>query len=357
VKRLVVCCDGTWNTPDEVDENGVPCPTNIVRIAQAVADEDARGTRQHLFYDKGVGTGGRLDRLIGGVFGAGVAKNVRDAYHFLVDTYEPGDELFFFGFSRGAFTARSTAGFVRNCGILRREHAYRLDDAYALYRARDPEHHPSEVESALFRRSFSHETRIRFIGVFDTVGALGVPLTGLPLTDLANRRYRFHDTTLSGQVDGAFQALAMHERRASFAPALWTVPHGGTQEVEQVWFTGVHSDVGGGYSDHRLADVTLTWMVDRARRFGLALDLPEGIAPDPLGLRHLAMSGVYRWLPRHQRVPADGTTVASSVVERQRRYRDAPRPFRAVVANPARVTDVEHVVRGSPRGRDMNSIG
>ncbi|GAA4772891.1 DUF2235 domain-containing protein [Actinomycetospora chlora] len=345
MKRLVVCCDGTWNTPDEVDEHHVPCPTNISRIARAVAEHDADGTPQRLFYDKGVGTGGRLDRLIGGVFGAGVAKNVRDAYHFLVDTYEPGDEIFLFGFSRGAFTARSTAGFVRNCGILRREHAYRLDDAYALYRARDPEQHPSEVEAALFRRSFSHETRIRFIGVFDTVGALGVPLTGLPLTDLANRRYRFHDTALSGQVDGAFQALAMHERRGSFAPTLWDPTESG-QELEQVWFTGVHSDVGGGYSDHRLADVTLAWMVARARRYGLALDLPDAIDPDALGRRHLAMRGVYRYLPRHPRSPADGTTVASSVVDRQARYRDAPRPFRPMLGDPARVTDVEHIVGG-----------
>ncbi|GLZ48434.1 hypothetical protein Acsp06_46190 [Actinomycetospora sp. NBRC 106375] len=342
MKRLVVCCDGTWNTPDEVDENGAPCPSNISRIAQAVAEKAPDGTAQRLFYDKGVGTNGRLDRVIGGVFGRGVAKNVRDAYHFLVDVYEPGDEIFFFGFSRGAFTARSAAGFVRNCGILRREHAYRLDDAFALYRARDPQHHPTEVEAALFRRSFSHVTRIRFIGVFDTVGSLGVPLTGLPLTDLANRRYRFHDTALSGQVDGAFQALAMHERRGSFVPALWTGGAEG-QEVEQVWFTGVHSDVGGGYSDHRLADITLAWMAARARRYGLALHLPDDLDPDALGRRHVAMDGVYRWLPRRPRSPVDGTSVASSVVDRQRRFRDAPRPFRTMLGDPARRTTVEHV--------------
>src|ERR1700709_315688 len=176
MKRLVICCDGTWNTPDET-KGGNACPTNVTKLALAVADEDQGGVSQRLYYHRGVGTS-RGERFTGGAFGYGLSRDVRSAYRFIVDTYVPGDELFFFGFSRGAFTARSTAGFLRNVGVLRPENAHRLDEAYALYRDRATG--PQDVESELFRRSYSYETssfstRIRFIGVWDTVGALGIP--------------------------------------------------------------------------------------------------------------------------------------------------------------------------------------
>lgn len=350
MKRLVVCCDGTWNSPDEMDAEGLPVPTNVSLIARAVAATDASGHDQRVFYDKGVGTGGRLDRITGGAFGAGVGRNVLASYRFLVDTYEPGDEIFLFGFSRGAFTARSTAGFVRNCGILRREYAHHLDDAFALYRSRATKDEPRRLEAELFRRSFSHEPRVRFIGVFDTVGALGIPVTGFPFARLVDRRFRFHDTDLSSRVDGAFHALAMHERRGSFLPTLWTLPVGThadaerhPQELEQVWFTGVHSDVGGGYGDRELADITLLWMVERARRYGLALDVGDA-DPDALGPRHDSRRGVYRLLPRHDRAPSAGQRVASSAVDRQAAEHDAPAAFRAILDEPANVAAVEHVV-------------
>ena len=118
-KRLVVCCDGTWNTPDQL------APTNVTKVALAVAPTDSAGHKQLMFYHEGVGTN-RWERIWGGAFGFGLSRNVCDTYRFLVQNFEPGDELFFFGFSRGAFTARSTVGLVQNCGILRREHADRL---------------------------------------------------------------------------------------------------------------------------------------------------------------------------------------------------------------------------------------
>jgi hypothetical protein len=279
-KRLIVCCDGTWNVADQAIA-GRPCPTNVTKLALSVAPEDSAGVRQRVYYHSGVGTS-RRERLRGGAFGAGLGRNVFDAYRFLIDNYEAGDELFFFGFSRGAFTARSLAGLVRNCGILRPGNASRLDDAWALYRSSADM--PSGVASTLFRGAYSHEPRIRFIGVWDTVGALGVPILGprwlQPVVRRLNRRWEFHDTKLSTRVDGAFHALAIDERRAAFEPTLWhQQPGAAGQELKQVWFTGVHCDIGGGYPDTSLSDIALLWMADRARQYGLEF-LPGAFSPD-----------------------------------------------------------------------------
>jgi uncharacterized protein (DUF2235 family) len=336
-KRLVICCDGTWNTPDQQS------PTNVTKIALAVANTDGHGTEQRTFYHQGVGADPD-ERFRGGAFGYGLSRNVCDTYRFLVRHYEPGDQLFFFGFSRGAFTARSTAGLVRNCGILRRSEIHRVDDAYALYRSRASEARPRGVESVLFRRSYSHEPRIRFIGVWDTVGALGIPIDGLPLAGKLNRRWGFHDTTLSGIVDAAYQALAIDERRGPFRPALWAqqkdAPEG--QILQQVWFTGVHCDVGGGNPQHKLSDLPLLWMVSRARQSGLCFEAAAfgrgadnqsaladddenirrltGVAPDPFGAFDDSRTGAYRFLPSSRRkigVTERGhESVASSAVAR-----------------------------------------
>lgn len=337
-KRLVICCDGTWNTPDQTS-GGKPCPTNVTKLALAVAEQDSAGMAQLLYYHPGVGSR-RGERWRGGAFGYGLSHDVQSAYRFIVDNYDPGDELFFFGFSRGAFTARSTAGLVRNVGVLRRENAGRLDGAYRLYRDRATG--PHDVESELFRRSYSYETptfetRIRFIGVWDTVGALGIPWSGVPLINLLNRPWSFHDTRLSRTVDGAFQALAIDEKRKPFEPAIWEQhPDAQGQRVEQVWFAGVHCDVGGGYTDAALADVPLIWMADRAQEFGLALhkdaftaaggwgasdtNLPA-VRPDPLGPLHESRTRLYR-LIRPYRRPIGRTDpvhecVASTAVRRR----------------------------------------
>lgn len=287
-KRLIVCCDGTWKTADQ-GIAGRPCPTNVTKLALSIATEDSVGVRQCVYYHRGVGTA-RWERLRGGAFGLGLSRNVLDAYHFLADNYEPDDELYFFGFSRGAFTARSLAGLVRNCGILRRENADRIDEAWTLYRSSADK--PSGVASTLFRRAYSHEPRIHFIGVWDTVGALGVPALGprwlKPIVKRLNHRWEFHDTKLSTRVDGGFHALAIDEKRAAFAPALWhQQPGADGQELKQVWFTGAHCDVGGGYPDASLSDIALLWMVERAREYGLKFvsgafssNGPTEMAPD-----------------------------------------------------------------------------
>ena len=126
-RRLVICCDGTWNTPDQEAAGDGPCPTNVTRVALEVAPVGSHGLRQRVFYIRGVGTT-KGQRLRGGMFGVGLSRNVKDAYRAVVEAYEPGDELFFFGFSRGAYTARSTVGLIRNCGILDRDNAYRVEE-------------------------------------------------------------------------------------------------------------------------------------------------------------------------------------------------------------------------------------
>jgi uncharacterized protein (DUF2235 family) len=220
---------------------------------------------------------------------------------FLVDHYHVGDEIFLFGFSRGAYTVRSVVGLIRNCGLLRRRHAGKLDQAYALYRDRSDASHPRAVEAELFRRSFAREVRIRFLGVWDTVGALGIPVE-LPGIQLVNTRWQFHDVKLSTSVDNAFQALAIDERRKPFTPAVWEQQPGAravSQRLEQVWFAGVHSDVGGGYPETGLSDVALTWMRNRAAECGLAVDFDApGIAvrPDGGAPLHDSMTPYYRLL-------------------------------------------------------------
>jgi hypothetical protein len=313
-KRLVVCCDGTWNFPDQKS------PTNVTKIALAVAPEDKDGVEQRVFYHRGVGTN-RFERFRGGAFGAGLSRNVCDTYRFLVQNYEPGDELFFFGFSRGAFTARSAAGLVRNAGILRPDHTDRIGEAYSLYRSRNDNNTPRGREATLFRRSYSHEPDIHFVGVFDTVGALGVPVDGSRLIAMFNKRWQFHNTDLSTTVHNAFQALAIDEKRRPFKPAVWNVQASApeNQRVEQVWFAGVHSDVGGGYPDHAVSDIPLLWMVDRARQCGLHFNSqafahshiePESedivqtctwVDPDPIGGLNESRKKFYKLQPPLQR--------------------------------------------------------
>lgn len=304
MKRLVLCCDGTWNSADQ-GEDGKLIPTNVLRIAFRVAKRSEDGIPQIVYYGEGVGTGNWVDKFTGGAFGHGVEDNILDAYRFLVANYEPGDELYLFGFSRGAFTARSVAGMIRKCGILRRESVDRYLEAVELYRSGE---HPDEERPAAFRRDFSvnreEPTPIKFIGVWDTVGALGIPLRGLRW--LTRHKYQFHDTELSGSVEHACHALAIDERRAPFKPALWHLQPKPGQTVEQVWFPGVHSNVGGGYPDRGLADITLDWMIGKAREAGLdfngAVEKTLGLNPDPLGKLYNSKTGLYRLTPGHDRV-------------------------------------------------------
>lgn len=300
MKRLVLCCDGTWNRPDQQTEEGLDCPTNVVKIAYRVAKRDG-DVEQLLFYDQGVGTGNVLDRYVGGALGTGLTENIFDGYRVLIANFEPGDQIYLFGFSRGAFTARSIAGMIRKCGVIRRERIEQYRPALALYR--NSAVRPADTEAVAFRKQFALEpdTPIQCVGVFDTVGALGVPIGGKD-----REKYAFHDTELSSAVRFAFHALAIDERRGPFEPALWSYAPKPDQTVRQMWFAGVHSDVGGGYGEHALSDIPLQWMIDQAVTAGLKFDAAT-MAVHPVDATkfdapaHDSLSFKYKLLPRLDR--------------------------------------------------------
>ncbi len=190
--------------------------------------------------------------------------------------------------------------------ILRREHRDKVGDAYHLYRRKDDPAHPNGIEAKLFRRQYARETRIRFIGVWDTVGGLGIPagIPWLPVTvGFINRRWAFHDTELSSSVDHAYQALAIDERRPQFTPTLWWQPDEDKargQTLEQVWFAGVHTNVGGGYQDSGLSDVAFLWMKEKAEGCGLAFDpnyIAQNVRANHLGELRDSKVGLYRPFP------------------------------------------------------------
>ncbi len=260
-KRIVICCDGTWDTPIKASV------TNVVKVARSIEVKDSNGTDQIVFYDWGVGTGNRLDKMVGGALGKGLDRNIKDAYRFLVHNYASDDEVYLFGFSRGAYTVRSLVGFIRNCGLLKKIYSDKIPDAYNIYRSPSK---PDAKEAQEFRNKFSNEITIKFLGVWDTVGELGIPL-GI-FKQFNEKRYSFHDTKISGIVENAYHALAIDERRKPFSPTIWKTKKR-RKNVEQVWFAGVHGDVGGGYPETRLSDETLKWMVDKAAKCGLAFNM------------------------------------------------------------------------------------
>jgi uncharacterized protein (DUF2235 family) len=308
MKRLVICCDGTWNEPDQ-KAGGAACPTNVVKLAALVPPLDGE-IEQRVLYNPGIGSEStRLRRYIEGSTGLGITRALKDCYRWLVRNYQPGDELYFFGFSRGAYTARSLAGFVRNSGILKPQYEDLIPRALGLYRSRGEASGPRKSTSRLFRQSYAwgETTPIRCVGVWDTVGSLGVPNTIIQgaLKHLFRINREFHDTDLSSTVAYAFHAVSIDERRKPFLPTLWSQTDKGRaagQHLEQVWFPGCHADVGGGNECSRLADVALGWMIDRARTAGLALQPPEMLGtfdfpafnPDPLGPVHESMTLFYR---------------------------------------------------------------
>lgn len=325
MKRIVICCDGTWNTPDQMDQ-GCRCPSNVVKVARGLAPIDGRGLVQVVYYHPGVGTGRGFDRLFGGAFGDGLEGNIEAAYRFIVDNYREADEIFLFGFSRGAFTVRSLAGFIRKCGLLEKVHAEMFPEAFALYRRHDPT--ADEPDVVDFRQRYSRAIRITFIGVWDTVGALGIP--GGLWRYFARRRYEFHDVSLSRQVRYAYQALAIDERRTSFRPTLWQTAGEPTQTVEQVWFPGVHTNVGGGYRDAGLSDCAFEWMKEKAVAAGLAFDetyLHASTRPNPLGELRNSMTLGYRLLGEYLRPIGDGQAQSVDASALERRARDEP-PYR-----------------------------
>ncbi len=317
VKRLVICADGTWNRPEEDLQKDVP--TNVLKMARAIRPFAADGLPQHVFYDWGIGS--YYNALIGGITGQGIHKNIMDAYRYIVQNFTPDTHIYLFGFSRGAYTVRSLCGLINNCGILKRPDARLIQQAFDHYKKTGAAWNPSGARSIAFRDAHSHESReIRFVGVWDTVGALGVPFS---LMGLFDRKDEFYDTKLGSNVRIARHALAIDERREDFQPTLW-IPRDGL-DLEQMWFAGSHSDIGGGYpADGQgllASDSTLQWMAQQARNAGLDLEehLLAGINPSARARLHNSRRHVFRFarpLVRNLKPDNIETTIHPSVAER-----------------------------------------
>lgn len=318
MRRLVLCFDGTWNS--------VKDQTNVSRIHAAIPSipETPGGPIAQLkYYDEGVGT--HVGSIIsGGMLGQGLTQNIREGYAWLIRHWQPDDQIFLFGFSRGAFTARSLAGLIGKYGIVPEKNPslgqrQRKDNALAdarrvtdLYKFGNK--HGGDHEQEL---GTTRDARIHFLGVWDTVGALGVPLLNLSHAE------KFHDTKLGKHVDHAFHALAIDEHRKDYQATLWTeIPDPAGQVVEQRWFPGAHANVGGGYEDDLLPEPPLAWVAGKARDCGLSiadavirLDGNEYRSPVRDSFADFGF-GMYQWIKlkqRHYRPIGEG--VAETVDE------------------------------------------
>jgi uncharacterized protein (DUF2235 family) len=344
-KNIIICSDGTGNTA--IKDRG----TNVFKLFEAVDlnghRADPRLTPQVALYDDGVGTESFLPlKLLGGAFGWGLKRNVLELYTGLVRIYDPGDRIYLFGFSRGAFTVRTLAGMIAKCGVLNWKRTNTTDAmtkavaaAYRTYRrgyrtwlwrvlhwkSVQDVHDSSTAAMANFKAERqAHDAEIHFMGVWDTVDSVGGPFH---ISDLINTfiyRFKFPDQKLSGKVRCAVQALSIDDARAAFEPLLWE----GQSNLEQVWFAGVHSNVGGGYPKQGMSLVTLDWIIQKAGENGLRILSDDvktywehGSVDDKLYDSRAGLGVFYRWKPRDMRALSEkhgaGTPqVHLSVLER-----------------------------------------
>jgi len=272
-KRLIVLCDGTWQNILSGNKNDYP--TNVARFSRAISpvglindkDGQEREVEQIVYYQPGVGTG-IGDKYRGGAYGAGLSANIRAAYGFLAHNYDPnpGDEIFFFGFSRGAYTARAIAGIVNKLGLLTKRGMDYFPEVYDEF-SKDGSRKPDFDFSDGLRKKIGNQVvesakdAIKIVGVWETVGFHAEGMLGEEL--------EFHNAELSNRVAYGYHALGLDERRTPFKPTLWQWPKGyevrtdgkGLQCMKQLWFSGVHSDVGGGHYDPACSDISLAWML------------------------------------------------------------------------------------------------
>ncbi|KAJ6190980.1 hypothetical protein N7519_001001 [Penicillium mononematosum] len=272
-KRIILCADGTWLASDQGNKSA---PSNVAKIARAIAtsgaDADSNIVKQIVSYHSG------LRKTIYGAIGWGLDVEVCKIYDFISNNYEPGDELFFFGFSRGAFTVRSVAGLVSDVGVLSAVHMPHFAEMWKAYRENtdgEPFMKTPWYQQNKDKLRLTDGIRIKVVGVWDTIGALGIP--EWPLVRLAtklgialNKQYAFHNANLSKNLDYAFQALAIDERRQAYLPTLWhKTSDAPAKDLQQCWFPGVHRNIGGKAEDSRTAgdhgeigDIAFAWMVD-----------------------------------------------------------------------------------------------
>ena len=333
-KNIIILSDGTGQ------EGGRGHDTNVYKLFRMLED---RTERQIVFYDQGLGTDG--DRVGGMAFGKGIDTNILQCYRFLFDHYRSGDKIFLFGFSRGAATVRSLASFIHYFGILPTARPELINQAYRIYKNRkrsydqsdagenapqarlkffdtlvrnfnnarqynldDPKHGPS---AEFVRKHPNQWVNIEFLGVWDTVPALGlVALPGLnALLDLLPAwKHQYHNFKLRESVKHACHALSIDDERKWFLPSVWKeYGRQSSQKVEQVWFGGSHTDVGGGFWEAGFSDASLEWMVGKALEHGLHL-YPGSqrywnfcIAPDATDDFHDPQSAWGRFYPSSKR--------------------------------------------------------
>ncbi|KAK8178037.1 hypothetical protein IWX90DRAFT_482966 [Phyllosticta citrichinensis] len=316
-KKLIVCCDGTWMDSDNgiINEGTwlspkweLQTPSNVTRIGRVILVEDSQVHPQIVYYQAGVGCGTSwVDHIIGGGIGAGLSENVREAYSFLANNYTDGDSIYLIGFSRGAFTARCIAGLIGGMGLLTKNGLSYFSRVFEDWQNAGQEGYDPSIKLDLhefeldkvdtrkvdeyldgykrelmeLRMGLTRDVKIKAIGVWDTVGALGIPTTpwlqslGVPAFLHPLHPYRFMDTSLGNHIEFAFQALALDERRTAYSPAVWSRPENCETVVKQVWFPGVHSNVGGSYEDTGLADITLAWMMDQLAQPAVGIEFDE----------------------------------------------------------------------------------
>jgi uncharacterized protein (DUF2235 family) len=294
-KRLALFFDGTWNEPGD--------STNVWRLKLMLADRGGDGLHQEAYYDPGVGTH-PLDRISGGAFGYGLSDNVRDGYRWLMEHYNEGDEIFLFGFSRGAFTARSLAGVISRCGLLKPDAPMSFMQLYDRYRrggAARPIYefkYFGEKPTNLEEEIIAHQTYysrffIKMVGVWDTVGSLGLPLG--KIKGVSRSTLKFHYTRLSRTVEHSYQALALDEYRSPYKAEIWShfLAEGVNPEkqrandrrhIEQRWFAGAHANIGGGYRNDLLPQRPLAWIQQKALNCGLGfrcqIQIPDDYVDD-----------------------------------------------------------------------------
>ena len=321
MSNIVVCADGTWNRPEE--DLATDYPTNVLKLARGVSP-DADGERQHVFYDWGLGS--YHDSTSAGMTGRGIHKNILDGYRYIVHNYAPEDRIYLFGYSRGAYTVRALCGLINNCGIVKRENAPHIAEAWRLYKSAEAENHPNGPAAVEFRADHSHPARhVHFVGVWDTVGALGIPFSMMGLFESDDE---FYDNRMGGNVVAARHALAIDERREDFAPTLWQ-PRAGV-DLKQIWFAGSHGDIGGGNppdaNGAAIADVALGWMLDEAERAGLRFEqhVRSEITDGGLAETHPSRTKLFRLRPALDReLDPVGVPTAIHPSVRQRFERDA----------------------------------
>ena len=286
VRNLIIGCDGTWNDTGS-------SPTNVVKLLRACSNKN-----QVTQYEEGVGTA-HLEALPGGTYGANLDRQILGGYRFLRKRFQDTDwspadnKVFIFGFSRGAYAARRLAGLVSFAGIPKK--ASDVDLGWQLFLQQDVDSLTNLKEQGRF---FDHP--IEVLGVWDTVKS----------TNDAD----LHDRTLPKCVVAGYHAMAIDEKRKFFPVLKWN----NEGRTRQVWFAGVHSDVGGGYMETGLSDISLQWMADSAYKHGLALKASEmqKLKKDPNGELHDSYRGIWKPLGRKVRVIAETALVHRSVKTR-----------------------------------------